>query len=74
MARGKALEDLTGRKIHRLTFLEYVGREEGSNSRWKVRCECGKEFIVYACNVKAGRITSCGCYLKEIIQKRFKKN
>lgn len=58
-------KDLTGMKIHRLTFLEYVDNTEGGNARWKVRCDCGTEFICIACNVKRGGTKSCGCYRDE---------
>lgn len=70
MRHAKNFQDLTGQKIHRLTFLEYVGRNEQRNSRWKVRCDCGTEFIVTACAVKNGQTRSCGCYRNENNKKR----
>ncbi len=36
---------------------------------WLCRCTCGKEKIVYACNVRKGASTSCGCYRDEQIRK-----
>lgn len=70
MKHAKNFQDLTGQKIHRLTFLEYVGRNEQRNSRWKVRCDCGTVFEVTAINVKAGHTRSCGCYRNENNKKR----
>ena len=65
MAHARKYKDLTGQKIHRITFLEFVGRTSGRNARWKVRCDCGTEFIAIACNVKSGSTKSCGCYRAE---------
>lgn len=70
MAHARNFQDLTGQKIHRLTFLEYVGRNEQRNSRWKVRCDCGTEFIVTASAVKSGMTRSCGCLRIENNKKR----
>ena len=69
MSHAKNFKDLTGQKIHRLTFLEYVGRNESRNARWKVRCECGVEFEVVASSVKSGQTKSCGCYRIELNKK-----
>ena len=54
MAHSKNFKDLTGQKIHRLTFLEYVGRNESRNARWKVKCDCGTIFEVTATAVTHG--------------------
>lgn len=70
MKHAKNFQDLTGQKIHRLTFLEYVGRNEQRNSIWRVRCECGTEFNVLACAVKQGMTRSCGCLRIENNKKR----
>lgn len=53
-------DDLTGKKIGRWTFIKFHGY-----SRWLVRCECGKEKILYASNIKRGDSVSCGCYRAE---------
>ena len=73
MAHAKNFQDLTGQKIHRLTFLEYVGRNEQRNSRWKVRCDCGTEYVVTATNVIYGSTYSCGCLRNENNKNRHKK-
>lgn len=61
MAHAKNFHDLTGQKMHRLTFLSFVGRNEQRNARWKVRCDCGTIFEVTASSVKVGQTKSCGC-------------
>ena len=61
MRHSKNFQDLTGQKIRRLTFLEYVGKNDSRNAIWKVRCDCGTIFNVAACSVKQGTTYSCGC-------------
>lgn len=56
--------------MHRLTFLEFVDRAENGNARWKVRCNCGCEFIATATNIRYGNTRSCGCYRDEMNRKR----
>ena len=70
---SRNFKDLTGQKIHRLTFLEFVEMTECGNSRWKVRCDCGVEFVVTAANVKSGCTRSCGCYRIEQLRIRNQK-
>ena len=70
---SKNFKDLTGQRFHRLTFLEFVEKTEGGNSRWKVRCDCGVEFVVTAANVKSGCTRSCGCYRIEQVRIRNQK-
>lgn len=72
MAQARNFKDLTGQKIHRLTFLEYAGVNENRNSRWKVRCDCGTEFIVTTTSVKCGQTKSCGCVRIENNKNRHK--
>ncbi len=57
-SHGRA-EDLTGRRFGRLTALR---RAEGPGIvRWVCRCDCGKETVVSAIQLKTGRTRSCGC-------------
>lgn len=72
MAHARNFQDLIGLKMHRLTFLEYVGKNENRNAIWKVRCDCGTEFNVLAFNVTHGTTRSCGCFRKENNRNRYK--
>lgn len=74
MTHAHNFKDLTGQKIHRLTFLEYVGVNENRNSRWRVRCDCGTEFEVVGAMVKSGQTKSCGCIRRERCLSGFKKS
>lgn len=56
------LIDLTGQRFGRLTALKYVG-----DRKWLFKCDCGKEKIIRAADVKSGRTQSCGCYMIERI-------
>lgn len=58
--KKKPREDLTGKKFNRLTVLEYL-----EQSKWKCRCDCGKEVITYGKFLKSGKVKSCGCYRNE---------
>ena len=56
--------DLTGKKFGLLTVIKVSGRvkwEGGSRRLWLCKCECGKEHVVRANDLKGGKIRSCGC-------------
>lgn len=44
----KQVTDLTGQVFGKLLVLDYAGRAENGKHRWRVRCECGTEKVVYA--------------------------
>lgn len=56
---GRIAENLTGKVFGELTVLS---REESLNgrTRWLCRCSCGREKIVTAHELKAGRTKCCG--------------
>lgn len=58
--RRKQLKDLSGQRFGHLLVLNYIGTING-NSKYKVRCDCGKEYEVFANNLIQGCTTSCGC-------------
>lgn len=58
--RQAQLKDLSGQKFGHLLVLEWIGTIN-HNSRYKVRCDCGKEYEIYAQNLTQGTTTSCGC-------------
>ena len=72
MAHAKNFIDRTGQKHHRLTFLEFVDTTENGCARWKVRCDCGCEFVAIANNIIHGGTRSCGCYRDEQNKPRHK--
>lgn len=56
-----------GDKFHRLTLLEPVNPKRPSEY-WIMRCDCGELTKAGACNARLGRVKSCGCLQREIMQ------
>lgn len=56
--------DLTGHVYTRLKVLEYAGKTKAV--LWKCLCECGREKIVQANNLRSGHTKSCGCLQEEL--------
>jgi hypothetical protein len=63
------IEELTGLKINKLTFLKYVKNDKFGKALWLCKCECGKEKILNASAIKAGLTTSCGCNKRASLSK-----
>ena len=54
--------DITGQKFNKLTAIKRVGSDKNRRALWLCKCDCGKEFIAAAIDLRAGRVKSCGCY------------
>lgn len=52
--------DLTGQRFGMLTVLERAGHKR-NRVAWRCRCDCGKEVIVCALDLRDGSKKSCGC-------------
>lgn len=52
-------------KFNRLEILEEAGRNHNKKRMVKVRCDCGKEFVVQYNNIQNGHTKSCGCYWRD---------
>lgn len=52
-----------GTKWGKLTVLKAVSKNQYSQVRWEVRCDCGRKTIVWGYNLvkKEGNVTHCGC-------------
>ena len=73
MSRWGHLEDLSGKKYGKLTVIgEY--RQSGYQVRWKCLCDCGNITHVVRYKLENGIIRSCGCYQKEDLGARRRKN
>ncbi|MGI6014046.1 MAG: hypothetical protein ACOX7K_07150 [Oscillospiraceae bacterium] len=57
---GRAAEDLTGQVFGDLTVLSRAESQKGRTC-WLCRCNCGKETVVAAYQLKSGKTRSCGC-------------
>ena len=58
---GRKIIDLSGQRFGRLIVVEPIEKRSGGNVVWRCLCECRNETFVSACNLKSGRIQSCGC-------------
>lgn len=61
------LEDLTGKRFDNLLVInradDYVcPANQKHYVQWNCLCDCGKETIVLASNLKSGSMISCGCF------------
>lgn len=58
-------------------FGKLLALEKDNNYKrnyWKVKCDCGSEKSVALQSLLSGVTTSCGCFRKEVSQKRCKEN
>ena len=58
-------EDLTGRTFNRLTIINRAESRRQSCGKlvtyWNCKCDCGNMTQVRGCDLKEGKIKSCGC-------------
>lgn len=60
-----AKEDLTGRRIGRLTVISETDERRSGSVVWLCKCDCGTYKRISANGLRSGRVLSCGCYNKE---------
>jgi very-short-patch-repair endonuclease len=70
--RKAQLKDLTGQIFGHLTVLQWLGTING-NSKYLVKCDCGKEYEIYASNLTQGNSTSCGCVRESHGENKIRK-
>ena len=70
--RKAAVKNLSGQRFGHLLVLEWRGTIN-RNSRYLVRCDCGKEYEVYASNLTSGATQSCGCIKESHGETKIKK-
>ena len=67
-------EDLTGKKVGRLTVIEFLeGVRKDRKRAYKCLCDCGNEFVANAPELVGNKIQSCGCAGKEQARKAVEK-
>ena len=69
MGYGNRFQDLTGRQFGRLVVMEFAGIAKSGNACWKCLCDCGKQTIVRASNLKSKTTKSCGCFRHDLNSK-----
>lgn len=76
----KTKEDLTGRKVGRLTVIKQVDDYIGSNGKhydqWMCECSCEANniTILRGSNIRRQDTLSCGCLRKEVSAERCRNN
>lgn len=70
--------DLTGQRFGRLTVVEKEGSREYRPGRhriyWRCKCDCGNECSVHTTDLRIGKIKSCGCLRREILDTIGERN
>ncbi len=66
---NKRISYFVGQKFGRLIVIKRMDNDLRGNTRWLCCCDCGKNKIVLASNLKRNHTRSCGCLNKEIITK-----
>lgn len=63
------MKDIAGQRYGKLTVIQRAENHITSGgypvTMWMVRCDCGNVKVVRGSDLKAGRIHSCGCMIKE---------
>lgn len=57
--------ELTGKRIGRLTVERAVGRAKDRHILWLCKCDCGNEVTVASNSLKGEHTLSCGCLQRE---------
>lgn len=60
--------NLLGDKYNRLTVIEQTEKRKNRKIVWKCQCDCGNIVEVASDALRGGRVKSCGCLKKEIMQ------
>jgi hypothetical protein len=66
------LINLKGKRFGRLTVIERAENDKRGQTRWKCKCDCGKEAIVIAANLIRGISKSYGCLSTEKKKQRLR--
>jgi len=64
-------KELTGQVFGRYTVLEWVEKSKNGTSKWRCKCLCGNEKVVFATALISGQSQSCGCLAAENASKRL---
>lgn len=54
--------DLSGKKVNRLTVIRPIQREKYQVTKYLCICDCGKETVVRGSKITNGHTKSCGCF------------
>ena len=63
--------DLTGHRFGRLVVIERFLNSKSGKAKWRCKCDCGNETIVFSTSLVRGLTHSCGCLNREVTMERF---
>ena len=69
-ANERKLQDLTGQKFNMLTAIRIGPKSKSNNTQWYCLCDCGRETLLCAQDLKNGSTKSCGCLKNRMIQEK----
>lgn len=58
-------QEISGRKVGRLTGVRFAGMTASRMSIWLWRCDCGREKEILLADVLRGHTLSCGCLRRD---------
>lgn len=56
--------DISGMRFGRLVVVKRCGTKSG-HALWLCSCDCGGNTLAMSCDLKAGKVRSCGCLSRE---------
>jgi hypothetical protein len=63
-------KDIHGKKFGRLTAIRENGRGNKGIVLWECVCDCGNTVTTRGSALRAGKVKSCGCFLKAKVYER----
>lgn len=65
---------IIGEKYGKLTIIEETDIKKSGKIYVKAMCDCGNTKIIQMSHIRTGRIKTCGCYQKESVGERSKRD
>lgn len=70
----KRFNDLTGKRVGRLTVIRRMPNNANNKIMWLCKCDCGNETTVISSLLNTGKTKSCGCLTREKTIERSTKH
>lgn len=64
------IKDITGKTYGRLTVLSKAKTSSSRKVLWNCQCECTNTCVAWGSDLRLGKQTSCGCFLREVVATR----
>lgn len=73
-SRGRRLKDIVGQRFGRLLVISRHGSTIHKQATWSCICDCGKMTVAVGSDLRGGHTSSCGCYNRDQIVRKFTKH